>query len=329
MTRPDPGLVARFRTDLEALAGGSPTSAAPLALAVSGGADSLAMLLLAAAAWPDAVRAATVDHGLRPESAEEARAVAAQCATLGVPHSTLSLPAGWQAQGNLQERARDARYSALLDWAAACGSHWVAVAHQRDDLAETFLMRARRGAGVGGLAAMRAVRPLGAGISLVRPLLGWARCELARVVREAGLVAAEDPSNRDPRFDRSRMRALIAATPDLLAQRLAHSATNLRDAEEAIAWATDREAAQRLRLDGGDAWLNPGDLPRELCRRLTHRAIDHVRAARGAHAPWRDQGLDRLIAMLRSGGVATIAGVQARAVRGSWHFRPAPPHRSH
>ncbi|MET0246535.1 MAG: tRNA lysidine(34) synthetase TilS [Sphingomonas sp.] len=329
MIRPDPGLVARFRTDLESLTGQTPTSAGPLAVAVSGGADSVAMLLLAAAAWPDAVRVATVDHGLRAESVGEARSVAGMSAALGVPHATLSLPPGWNAQGNLQEQAREARYAALASWANGIGARWVAVAHQRDDVAETFLMRARRGAGVGGLAAMRPVRSLGEGVGLVRPLLGWARCELERLVREAGLTAAHDPSNGDPRFDRSRMRALIAATPDLLAQRLAHSATTLRDAEEALVWATDREAALRLRLEGGEAWLDPADLPRELCRRLAHRAIDHVRCARGADAPWRDQGLDRLIAMLGSGSVATIAGVQARALRGLWHFRPAPPHRSH
>lgn len=328
MNQPDAGLIARFRDDLEAITGETPGAAGPLGMAVSGGADSMAMLLLAAAAWPGAVQAATVDHGLRDESAGEAAMVASVCAQLGVPHATLTLPEGWQVAGNLQDQARTARYRALAEWAGD-RIPWIAVAHQRDDVAETFLMRARRGAGVGGLAAMRRSRPLDGGALLVRPLLGWARCELAMLVRAAGLTCAEDASNLDPKYDRSRMRALIAATPDLLAQRLAHAASNLRDAEAALAWTAEREAAARLRIEGAQAWLDASGLPHELVRRLAHRAVSQVRIASGSPAPWRDQGLERLIASLAEGRTGTIAGVQARAVRGEWHFRPAPPRRSH
>lgn len=325
---PDDASVARFRADLEAITGAAPGAGRRLGLAVSGGADSLAMLLLAAAAWPGAVSAATVDHGLRPEAADEARTVGAICAQLGVGHRTLTV-SGIEGASNLQERARTARYAALRLWAEEQALPWVAVAHQRDDLAETFLMRARRGAGLGGLAAMQRSRALGDQVQLVRPLLDWARCELAMLVRNAGIVAAEDPSNADPRFDRSRMRALIAGTPELLAQRLARAATNLRDAEDALAWTVAREQAERLRVEQREAWLDATDLPYELRRRLAHLAVTQVRRAAGEDAPWRDQGLDRLIATLDSGGTGTIAGVQARARSGTWHFRLAPPRRSH
>lgn len=326
--RPDDASIARFRADLEAITGAAPCAERRLGLAVSGGADSLAMLLLAAAAWPGAVSAATVDHGLRPEAADEARTVGAICARLGVAHRTLAV-AGLDGATNIQERARTARYTALRRWAEEQALPWIAVAHQRDDLAETFLMRARRGAGLGGLAAMRRLRPLGDKVELVRPLLDWARCELAMLVRDSGIAAAEDPSNADPRFDRSRMRALIAGTSELLAQRLARAATNLRDAEDAIAWAVGREQAERLRVEEREAWLDARELPYELRRRLAHIAVTRVRRADGQDAPWRDQGLDRLIAALDSGGTGTIAGVQARVRSGTWHFRLAPPRRSH
>ena len=322
---PDPELVSRFRDDVGALTGAPPTPEARLGLAVSGGPDSLALLLLAAAAFPDTVAAATVDHGLRPEAADEAAMVARTCAELAVPHTTLHVTPG--ATGNLQERARTARYAALGEWARRSGVPWIAVAHQRDDLAETFLMRAGRGSGIGGLAAMRSQRPID-GAVLVRPLLDWPRCQLAAIARDAGFTPASDPSNRDPRFDRSRIRALIAATPDLRASRLATAARNLRHAEDALDWAFRRELPDRFQLEGREASLAPADLPYELRRRLVRHAVQQVRAAAGLTAPWREQGLDRLVATLLSGGIGTIAGVQALAKHGKWHFRLAPPRRS-
>jgi tRNA(Ile)-lysidine synthase len=317
-----PELIARFRTGLEALTGEAPSPERRLGVAVSGGPDSMAMLLLSAAAYPGAVAAATVDHGLRAEAAAEAKAVADACAGSGVPHATLPVRV---APGNLQEEARQARYAALADWAERERLPWIAVAHQRDDLAETFLMRARRGAGVGGLAAMRASRPLGPNVQLVRPLLDWARCELGQI---AGNACAADPSNTDPRFDRARMRALIAATPELLAQRLAFSATNLRHAEDALAWTTTRE--WQARATGTETvTLDPAGLPYEILRRLAHRAVTTVRAAHHLHAPFREQGLDRLIATLHAGGTGTIAGVKADTKADIWRFVLAPARRSH
>ena len=114
MSPPDPELTARFAGDLAALWAGK----GKLGLAVSGGPDSLALLLLAQAALPGRVEAATVDHGLRPESAGEAAMVAAVCARLGVPHQTLAVEV---AQGNIQSQARTARYAALAGWMAEQG----------------------------------------------------------------------------------------------------------------------------------------------------------------------------------------------------------------
>ena len=318
--------IARFTADWLALAGRAPAAAEPLGVAVAGGTDSLALLLLARAAFPGAVVAATVDHGLRAESAEEAAFVGAVCNRIGVPHAILPPRPEMLAGGNLQDRARAMRYRCLADWASAGGAPWVAVAHQQDDLAETFLLRARRGAGLGGLAAMLPCRPLRKGEDaplLARPLLGWSRAELAALVAAAGIEPVEDPSNRHPRFDRSRMRALVAATPELPPARLALAAANLRDAEAALAWVADREWAARAHIDGKQVTLDLADLPRELRRRLVARALTQVADA----APPRGSGLDRLIAAVDAGRVATLAGVVVRPGT-RWRFAPAPPHRS-
>lgn len=322
--------VERFRSDLRALTGAAPTPARMLGLGVSGGPDSMALLLLAAAAWPGAVRAATVDHGLRPEAADEAAMVADVCTQLGVPHATLLPPSGFSFAGNVQERARMLRYAVLGAWAESHGAPWVAIAHQRDDVAETLLMRARRGSGVGGLAAMRRARPIAGGTLLVRPLLDWSRAELEGLTSCKRVPVAQDRSNRDPRYDRSRIRALIAASPDLVPSRLALSAQNLRHAEDAIEWAFAREVPTRLRTgEDGMVVLDAADLPYEFRRRLARQAVQQVRSASGMDARWHEQGLDRLVATLDAGGTGTIAGVKACAKYGEWRFSAAPPRRSH
>lgn len=320
--------VARFRRICDALIRSFPGEEdLRLGLAVSGGPDSLALLLLASAAFPGQVVSATVDHGLRPEAADEARFVGEICEALGVPHQILT---GTLPAGNLQENARALRYALLAEWAEGRAG-WIVTAHQRDDVAETFLMRARRGAGVGGLAAMRAARPLG-GVTLVRPLLDWSRAELEEIVAASGIAAVHDPSNRDPRFDRARMRRLLAESPELPADRLALAARNLRRAEEALAWAADREWQARSRVDGLSVRLDASGLPYELQRRLVERAVDRIRAGAEKESPLdklRGESLDRVVATLLSGGTGTIAGVKASVKRAEWRFSLAPARRSH
>ncbi|MET3713221.1 tRNA(Ile)-lysidine synthase [Sphingomonas trueperi] len=317
--------VARFLADWRATAGQTPSAEAPVGVAVSGGTDSLALLLLARAAFPGAVVAATVDHGLRAESADEAAFVGMLCTRIGVPHAVLPPRPDMLAGGNLQDRARAMRYRCLADWATAAGAPWVAVAHQQDDLAETFLLRARRGAGLGGLAAMLPRRRLrtGAPTLLVRPLLGWSRAELAALVDAAGIQPVDDPSNRHPRFDRSRVRRLLAETPELPPSRLALAAANLRDAAAALDWVIDREWLARAEIQGSKVALDLAELPGELRRRLVVRALKTVADA----PPPRGSGLDRLIAAVDAGKVATLAGVVVRPGP-RWRFAPAPPHRS-
>ena len=305
-----PPLAARFRADLEALTGPAP---ARLGIAVSGGPDSLALLLLAHAAFPGRVHAATVDHGLRPEAAGEAAFVAGLCADLGVPHATLE--AGMTDQANLQAAARERRYALLTDWAAGIGASCLLTAHHLDDQAETLVMRLQRGSGLGGLAGIRAVNA--AAPPIVRPLLGWRRAELAAIAAAAGIAAVGDPSNEDERFDRVRIRRRLAETEWLDPVPLARSAAALAQAEEALEWAAERLG--RERVDGFA--LDPSGLPRELRRRLVIRML----AAVGGAAP-RGEAVARLLATLEKGGTATLGGV--KCLGGAiWRFAPAPPRR--
>jgi len=287
-----------------------------LALAVSGGPDSLALLLLAAEARPGRVMALTVDHRLRAESTAEAAEVASACAARDVPHATLR----WEARpgGNVQAEARAARYRLMADWCASNGVRWLATAHHADDQAETLLMRLARGSGVAGLGGIRPLRPLARGLTLVRPLLGFAKRDLAAIVKDAGLAAADDPSNRDPAYDRTAARALLAATEWLDPKRLAAAADHARDAADALDWAAERAWEGRAEWHGPDLTVDAADLPRALRFALLQRAA----AAFGAEADGPE--LDRLLAALSDGETRTVGSALAEG-GALWRFRPAPP----
>ena len=293
-----------------------------LGLAVSGGPDSVAMLLIAAEALPGRIAVATVDHGLRAAAAAEAAFVAGLCAARGIPHTILTAAVAAEGKG-LQAAARAARYRLLARWCAASGLGHLATAHHADDQAETLLMRLGRGAGLAGLGGIRRRRPLGDGVTLIRPLLDVTRAELAAIVAAAGIVAVDDPSNRDPRYDRTRARALLAAGYPA-ARRVAAAAAHLAEAEAALAWAADGEWDRRQRReDGGTLAIDVAGLPEELRRRLVQRALTAI----AAEAAPRGPDLARFIGVLAGGGAATIAGVRG-AGGAVWRFAPAPPRRA-
>ena len=308
----------RFRRDLETLTGGAPDR---LAVAVSGGPDSLALLLLACAAFPGRILAATVDHGLRADNAKEAEFVASVCVGLGVPHAILSDPGRTIEGANLQAEARELRYRLLAEWAAKGAALWLATAHHLDDQAETVLMRLARGSGLSGLAAVRASRPEPP-LTVVRPLLGWRRQELAAIVAGAGLAAVDDPSNRSDAHDRTRFRALLADSALLPPMRLAAAAAHLAEAEEALSWAAEREWQARAGVDGTAVTLDSDGLPPELLRRLASRAIDAVRGG----GDWRRDKLADALATVARSGRATVGEVQISAGP-RLRFEPAAPRR--
>lgn len=310
--------VARFRRDLEALTF-KPTR---LAIAVSGGPDSLALLLLAIAAYPDRVEAATVDHGLRPESADEAALVARHCAALGVAHETLAVTVQTDGHG-LQSAARHERYTALEGWMARRGLDTLLTAHHLDDQAETLLMRLMRGSGVAGLAGIRSSVRFGGAATLYRPLLGWRRSELAQIVAAAGLEAVHDPANTDERFDRARIRRCLAQAPWLDPVPLARSAAALAQAEDVLALAAETTFVDRVRKVEGALLLDPSALPSELLRRLAARCLRTLVAP----ADPRGEQISALIVSLARGETMTLAGVKCTGGR-VWRFEPAPPRRT-
>ena len=254
-----------------------------LLVAVSGGPDSIALLGLLAA-WAQVpgrpiLHAATVDHGLREASSEEARAVSALCAGLGVPHAVLRWE-GAKPRAGIQAHAREARYRLLADEAARLGGAVLVTAHHQDDQAETLLMRMAHGSGPAGLAGMRA-RHVRAGLAIARPLLDVSKGELVATAEALGLPFVRDPSNADDRFERARWRALLPARAreGLTAQRLASLARRLGRTEAALAHRAGvllPALSLPSRLDG-EARLRFADLlaePEEMALRVVSLALE-------------------------------------------------------
>jgi len=224
------------------------THAGRTLLAVSGGADSLALLTAAAQVAPERTGVASLDHGLRPEAAGEVASVRRLAERLGVPFHTQAL--GLLPGPSMEARARAARYAALESLRAAGSYAWVATAHTRDDQAETLLMRLTRGAALRGAGAIRAQTGC-----IVRPLLGVGRVDVEAYVRAQGLSPVKDPSNVDASLLRARVRASVL--PALLAAAGPGSLKNLagfaaRAAEdEALLAEQALLALDRSRVEGG------------------------------------------------------------------------------
>ena len=298
-----------------------------LVLAVSGGSDSTALLLLAAR-WAQALRksrgrspkllAVTVDHGLRPEAKREAAAVKALARRLAITHRTLHWRAAKPKTG-IQEAARIARYRLLAEAAIRAGYEHILTAHTLDDQAETVLFRLARGSGLTGLGGMAhaAAVPIGAdsAIFVVRPFLSVPKARLLATLKAAEIAHSEDPSNLDPRFARPRLRALMPhlAREGLDASGLARLAVRMRRAEATVEFAV---GAARAALAPGP-WREGGpialpstqfrDLPAEVGLRLLGRIIAHA----GDEGPVELGKLEELYQSLRTSRGAlrrTLAG---------------------
>jgi tRNA(Ile)-lysidine synthase len=312
----DQNMLSRFKTAITRLTSGN--GEAHIGLAISGGPDSLALLLLAHEAMPGQIEAATVDHQLRPEAANEAAYVAQICAERAITHAIFTPQA--PITGNIQSQARKVRYALLKQWAGDRGLSYIATAHHADDQLETFLMRLSRGSGVDGLSGIRERNG-----HIIRPLLGFTKTELEAICAEAGITPVRDPSNSDTDFDRVRMRQWIATSGfPLDAVTAAKSAAALASASEAINWSIERLAALHItKLADGSIMLDPADLPDEYRRRLLVRSLRML----DPDANPRGGALDQLIETLHQGGKASIGKCVVSGGNNIWHVAMAPQRR--
>jgi tRNA(Ile)-lysidine synthase len=254
--------------------------------------------------------------------------VAGLCDDIGVPHSVLALQWEHKPETAIQERARIERYRLLGRWAVERGLAAIATAHHLDDQAETLLMRLNRGAGVRGLAGMRAdssVPGAEENVRLVRPLLEWRHSELVSICEAAGVAPAADPSNHDEQFERVRIRNALAEAHWLDAEAVARSAANLASAETALRWATEMEWDRQIERSADAISYSP-KAPLEIRRRIVRRAVVEF-ASEGTSNPLRGRELDRIIAVLSDGGTATVRGVLCSGGT-EWRFAAAPRRRA-
>ncbi|MGE0095028.1 MAG: tRNA lysidine(34) synthetase TilS [Alphaproteobacteria bacterium] len=294
-----------------------------LAVAVSGGADSLALALFAAA-WVrkrgGGLTALTVDHGLRPEAAAEARRVGRWLRARGVEHRIIAWR-GTKPAANIQAAARAARYGLLSGWCARHGVLHLLLAHHADDQAETYLLRLARGSGVDGLAAMAPVHELPS-VRVLRPLLDVPRARLEAALRRARQDWVDDPTNRDRDHARVRMRQLLPSlsAEGLSGPRLARTASRLARARATLEMAVADMLAETVMLHpAGFCLLDREKLlaaPPEIALRATARIL---RTVSGAAYPPRLENLERLLGELSRPGAQgrTLAGCRVLSWRES------------
>jgi tRNA(Ile)-lysidine synthase len=305
---------ADFAAALKPLLAGE-SRPAKLAVAVSGGADSLALALLArdwAARHGVALAAFIVDHRLRADSAREARQVAGWLKAAGIAARILAWRHDARPAGSLQAAAREARYALLGAACAKAGIRHLLLAHHRDDQAETLLLRALRGSGVDGLAAMQPARQAEDGLHLLRPLLDIPKARLVATLHKRRQPWIEDPSNADPAHARVRVRRALdalaggdAALRAELTAHLAQTARNLARARTALAAAAYDVLRDAVTVTpAGIAWLDPRPIaaaPDDVALRALARLLG---AIGGQPLPPRLDRLERLLAALRGGEIA-------------------------
>lgn len=316
---PDAASLARFEAERAA--------GRRIGVALSGGSDSTALLtLLTDAFGPHALFAVTVDHRLRDASHDEAERVGAFCAVMGTAHEVVTWT-GWDGRGNMQGRAREARYRLIARWAAQSGIRAVALGHTRDDVAETSLMGLARSAGLDGLSAMRRQFDR-EDTTFLRPLLHVARADLRAVLEKRGIGWIDDPSNADPRFERVRVRrALDLLAPcGITAGRIAASARHLSEDRQAIRDHLREWAGHHSRQVSGDLVLKRAAfdaLPPSFGRRILSAGLVWVSGAEYAprSAP---------VAALLETGSGTLAGCLVTADAQQWRIarEPAAVYRS-
>jgi tRNA(Ile)-lysidine synthase len=308
-------------------------------VAVSGGADSIALLHLmhrAAAERHLELAVGFVDHGLREETAGEWEAVRLQSADLGLRAERLVIPdeevERSRNSASIQQWARDARYRELTELARRQGLRYVATGHTRDDQAETVLLRLVRGTGIDGLGGMPVKRELSPGFELVRPLLGISRAEIRDWLEREEIQWVEDPSNEEPRFMRVRVRKEVLPLLDSLqpgvVERLSALAGEARGVSAFLGrYLSEEKLYKNLRLNDGvkvDCQVFeqvPDSLWTRLARAALERSRGDLRRIERAHL----EPIIRLIAERGSGGPLPVPGdCEVHVDRGTLFVFPRP-----
>lgn len=266
-------------------------------VAVSGGADSVALLHTLAALRSELgvmLHVAHVDHRLRPDSARDAEFVTALAARLDLPADVIAVDV--PRTGSLEDAARQVRHAALEARASAIGATRIALGHTADDQAETVIMRLLAGAGPRGLAAIPPVRG-----RFVRPLIDTRRASIVAMLRAAGHAWIDDPSNADPRFLRNRIRhevmpALASVAPDVV-DALTRTARLARETLQALEGAAAVELARYATAGDGDVTLPLSPLrglPRPVAAEMLRQAAARVGGG-GPLRAWAHRGLARVL----------------------------------
>ncbi|MDR2098443.1 MAG: tRNA lysidine(34) synthetase TilS [Rickettsiales bacterium] len=308
-----------------------PAAPGKIAVALSGGSDSMALALLSAK-WAGnraQLAAVTVDHRLRPESALEAEKVGAWMRRRGIAHEILAYT-GEIPSSNIEMRAREYRYGMLVDYCGKNGIGFLLVAHNADEQAETFFLNLARGSGVFGLKGMEEVSPRG-GVMVVRPLLGFPKSDLRSYLEERRQPWVEDPSNGDERYKRARIRKLASLLSGLglSPRRLENTMANMKRAAGAIEFYAERLLASAVSGRDGKTVLDAamfGQAPEEVALRAL---AELVRRESGNDYPPRLAPLLRLYSKISGGSLgrgATLGGFKFSGLgSGMVSMEPEPP----
>lgn len=300
-----------------------------IGLAVSGGPDSMALLWLMQEYYDGAIIAASIDHGLRDEAAQEALYVASICKQLNVEH--IILRPEQAIVGNIQSEARKVRYKLLQEWAKQSACEYIATAHHADDQLETLIMRMNRGSGVTGMAGIRERNG-----NIIRPLLGYRKDTLITVCKDANIDPIDDPSNLNKDFDRVKVRQWLQhqqtddQTTLLDSTKVAKTALYMQEAEIALQYSVNILANKRIKKQDDQVIINASQLPYEYQRRLLLIGLQTISDTKSP----RGSTLENAIKQLNNNNISMIGDIKCTAVRKEkgadlylWQLTKAPPRR--
>lgn len=302
------------------------TAGDKIAVAVSGGGDSIALALLLKEFCKNnrlPLVALTVDHGLRPESANEAAQVALWMKAADVPHQALKWM-GEKPQTHIQELAREARYRLMADYCRKHNIKYLCLAHHADDQAETILFRLAKGSGIDGLGGMRGLAVYNNDLSLLRPLLTVRHDDLIAYNKSQKAEWVEDPSNQNIRYARARIRNSfdVLEKDGLTVERLCRLAERLQNVSQIISEITDNEYKNNIiyinteRIEIKYNQLSSCHI--EIVSRIIIKAIEHFYPDK--NYPARLEDVERLAGRLKHDTGfrgATLAGCIFRKKKNS------------